>query len=66
MILQRNQPLIDEVVTVSQAGFRQHRSCTEQVMALTSHIETGFQRKLKTCAKKWVYAEIYGRNCRNY
>jgi hypothetical protein len=46
MILQRIQPLIDEVVPVSQAGFRQHCSCTEQVMALTSHIEAGFQHKL--------------------
>jgi hypothetical protein len=34
MILQRIQPLIDAVLTVSQA--------------LTSHIEAGFQRKLKT------------------
>jgi hypothetical protein len=42
MILQRIQTLIDEVVSVSQAGFRKHCSCTEQVMALTSHIEAGF------------------------
>jgi hypothetical protein len=48
MILQRIQPLIDAVVPVSQAGFRKIRSCTEQVLALTSHIEAGFQRKLKT------------------
>jgi hypothetical protein len=33
---------------VSQAGFLKNRSCTEQVMALTSHIEAGFERKLKT------------------
>jgi hypothetical protein len=48
MILQRIQPLIDTVVPVSQAGYRKNRSCTEQVLALTSHIEAGFQRKLKT------------------
>jgi Reverse transcriptase (RNA-dependent DNA polymerase)/Endonuclease-reverse transcriptase len=50
IILQRIQPLIDEKIPTSQAGFRKHRSCTEQVLALTSHIEAGFQRKLKTGA----------------
>jgi hypothetical protein len=48
LILQRIQPLIDAAVPVSQAGFRKNCSCTEQVMALTSHIEAGFERKLKT------------------
>jgi hypothetical protein len=33
---------------VHQAGFRIHRSCTEQAMALTTHIEAVFQRQLKT------------------
>jgi hypothetical protein len=47
LILQHIQPLIDAAVPVSQAGFRKNRSCTEQVMALTSHIEAGFERKLK-------------------
>jgi hypothetical protein len=32
----------------SQAGFRKNRSCTEKVLALTSHIEAGFKRQLKT------------------
>jgi hypothetical protein len=35
-------------VPVSQAGFWKNRSYTEQVMALTSHIEASFERKLKT------------------
>jgi hypothetical protein len=48
MILQRIQRLINVVVPVLQAGFRENRSCTEQVIALTPHIEAGFQRKLKT------------------
>jgi hypothetical protein len=50
LILQRIQPLIDADVPVSQASFRKNRrrSCTEQFMALTSHIEAGFERKLKT------------------
>jgi hypothetical protein len=43
------QPLIDAVVSMSQAsGFCKNRSCTEQFLALTSHIDAGFQRKLKT------------------
>jgi hypothetical protein len=41
-------PLIDPVDPVSQARFRKNCSCTEQVLALTSQIEAGFQRKLKT------------------
>jgi hypothetical protein len=48
LILQRIQPLIDAAFPVSQASFQKNRSCTEQVMALTSHIEAGFERKLKT------------------
>jgi Reverse transcriptase (RNA-dependent DNA polymerase) len=50
MILQRIQPLIEDVIPKSQAGFRRHRSSTEQVMAVTSYIEAGFQHKLKTGA----------------
>jgi hypothetical protein len=42
LILQRIQPLIEAATQVHQAGFRKHRSCTEQVMALTTHIEAGF------------------------
>jgi hypothetical protein len=48
LILQRIQPLIDAAVPVSQVGFWKNRSCTKQVMALTSHIEAGFERKLRT------------------
>jgi hypothetical protein len=42
--------LIEDVTPINQAGFRQHRSCTEQVMALTTHIEASFQHQLKTGA----------------
>jgi hypothetical protein len=38
LILQRIQPLIADVTPINQAGFRQHRSWTEPVMALTTHI----------------------------
>jgi hypothetical protein len=50
LILQRIQPLIEDVTPINQAGFRQLRSCTEKVMALTTHIESGFQHQLKTGA----------------
>jgi hypothetical protein len=48
LMLQRIQPLIEAATPVHQAGFSKHCSCTEQVMALTTQIEAGFQRQLKT------------------
>jgi hypothetical protein len=45
LILQRIQPLIEAASPIHQAGFR---SCTEQVIALTTHIEVSFQRQLNT------------------
>ena len=39
-----------EVVPIEQAGFRPERSCADQVMSLTTHIEAGYQRRLKTSA----------------
>jgi len=38
------------VVPKEQAGFKPHRSCTDQVAALTTFIENGFQKNLKTTA----------------
>ena len=35
-------------IVVEQAGFRQGRSTCDQVLALTTFIENGFQRKQKT------------------
>lgn len=48
MLLNRIQPLIDKVTPLHQAGFRKNRSCCDQVLALTSFIEAGYQHKLKT------------------
>lgn len=48
LLFNRLSPLIDEVVPHDQAGFRSGRSCTDQVLALTNYVESGFQRKLKT------------------
>lgn len=39
---------IERILPAEQAGLRKKRSCEEQVLALTNHIEAGFQRKLKT------------------
>jgi hypothetical protein len=50
LILQRIAPLIDAVIPVEQAGFRAGRDCCEQVLALTSSIEAGFQKGHKFAA----------------
>lgn len=39
---------IFEVIPIEQAGFRPNRSCTDQILSLTTHMEAGFQKKLKT------------------
>lgn len=48
MVLQRISPTVDEMVNVDQAGFRPERSTCDQVAALTTYIENGFQQNLKT------------------
>jgi hypothetical protein len=60
LILQRIQPLIEDVTPINQAGFRQPRSCTVQVMALTTHIEAGCQHQLKTRAVFVDLTAAYG------
>jgi len=47
LVLEWIQSIIDKVVPIEQAGFRENRSCTEQVLALTAFIKTGYQKKLK-------------------
>lgn len=44
----RLSPEIDKVLPPEQAGFRVGRSCAEQVLSLTNHIELGYQKGLKT------------------
>jgi hypothetical protein len=39
---------VDKLVNVEQAGFRPERSTCDQVAALTTFIENGFQQNLKT------------------
>src|SRR5699024_9858506 len=48
MIYQRISPLLEDILPSEQAGFRPQRSCCDQVLALTTHIEDGFQKRLKT------------------
>jgi exonuclease III len=48
LILNRIGPLVSEVIPMEQAGFTSSRSCSDQVLSLTTHIEAGFQKCLKT------------------
>ena len=50
LLYQRIFPIIENVLPSEQAGFRTNRNCCDQVLALTTHIEAGFQRRLKTGA----------------
>jgi len=50
VLLVRIQTKIEEHLPAEQAGLRQGRSCSEQVLSLTTFIEKGFQKKLKTGA----------------
>ena len=48
MIYNRISNRIFECIQPEQAGFRPGRSCEDQVLALTSFIENGFEKLLKT------------------
>jgi len=48
LILQRIKPDLERVINVEQAGFRSGRSTCDQVLALTTFIENGFQENRKT------------------
>ena len=50
IILQRINPIVEAALDVAQAGFRKGRSTQDQVLALTTHIENGFQKGEKTGA----------------
>jgi len=50
IILCRIAPTVNAVLSPSQAGFCQGRSTHDQVCALTTFIENGFQQGLKTGA----------------
>ncbi|KAF0699141.1 Uncharacterized protein FWK35_00035076, partial [Aphis craccivora] len=48
LIYNRISKTIDEVLPQEQAGFCPQRNFCDQVMALTTHIENGYDKKLKT------------------
>ena len=50
LALQRISPTVEVFLSPDQAGFRKGRSTCDQVAALTTFIENGFQQNLKTGA----------------
>ena len=50
IVLRRVSDAIENTLDTAQAGFRRGRSTQDQVLALTTYIENGFQRRLKTGA----------------
>ena len=48
IILHRISPAVDEILNIEQAGFRPGRSTQDQVLALTTYVENGYQRRDKT------------------
>ena len=50
LILHRVSPEVEKLLSPEQAEFRRNRRTCEQVAALTTHIENGFQQQLKTGA----------------
>src|SRR5206468_3828177 len=50
LVLQRITPTVEALLSPDQAGFRHGRSTCDQVAALTTYIENGFQKELMTGA----------------
>ena len=50
LIYNRISTEILKIIPIEQAGFRPGRSCSDQVLSLTSFIEGGYQKNLKTSA----------------
>ena len=48
IVLHRISPAVDEILNIEQAGFRYGRSTQDQVLALNSYVENGYQRRDKT------------------
>lgn len=48
VVLTRLSPVLERYIPQDQAGFRPSRGTSEQVIALTSLIESGYEQKLKT------------------
>lgn len=50
VLLARIQLKIEDTLPKEQAGFRQNRSCCEQVLSMVTHVENGFQERKKSGA----------------
>lgn len=50
LVLNPIQPVIEKILPKEQLGSRKNRSCSEQILALTTHIETVFQNSKQTSA----------------
>ncbi|KAG6454980.1 hypothetical protein O3G_MSEX008972 [Manduca sexta] len=65
LLYNRISPILNPTIPPEQAGFRPNRNCTGQVLALTSHIEAGFQRGRKDfysfCRPKAAYNTVWVR-----
>ena len=48
VLLKKITPMVDQHIPMNQAGFRSNRNTTEQVLALTRTIESGFELREKT------------------
>jgi len=48
--LARIQLQIKEALSKEQVGFRKDRSCCEQVLSLVTHVENGFQERMRSRA----------------
>ena len=59
LALQRISPTVEDLLSPEQAGFRKGRSTCDQVAALTTFIENGFQQNLKTGAVFLDLAAVY-------
>lgn len=59
IILRRISPLIEPTIPLHQAGFLPNRGCCNQVLSLTSHLEKGFNDKLKSGAAFIDFSAAY-------
>ena len=54
MSLNRINPITENTIIEEQAGFRPGKSCTNQLLNLTQHIEDGYEKGLITTSTVFV------------
>lgn len=59
-IYNRIYDAIDRKLPGEQAGFRKNRSCTDQILALSTFIESEFEKKQKTGVALVDLSSLYG------